>query len=221
MQDKAIGSFSQFHDYVESFGRRVVVYRGQKNLEWGLTPGVGRIPLRSSQSEKEEKTMLRLFQEQALNNLSFIPENVYEWLAIAQHHGMPTRLLDWSRNPLIAAYFAVEEKYDGDSVVYAYRNNEYTDQNRFPDPFRITSVKRFIPRHVTSRITAQSGLFTIHPDPSEDSRNMEGVTKMIIRSSFRKKLKSILYKYGVHRSSLFPDLDGLSSHIRWLRSHEY
>jgi hypothetical protein len=221
MKDKSISSFSELHDYVESFGRRVVVYRGQKSLDWDLSPGVGRIKLRSSESEKEEKTMLRLFQEQAIRHLAFSPENDYEWLAIAQHHGMPTRLLDWSRNPLVAAYFAVEEEYDGDSVVYAFRNNEYTDLRKYPDPFKIANVKRFIPRHVTSRITAQAGLFTIHPAPAIDSRNKQGVTKMIIRGGFRKKLKSILYKYGIHRANLFPDLDGLSNHIRWLRSDDY
>ncbi len=221
MADKTINSFIELHDFVESFGKRVVVYRGQKSVEWELKPNIGRLPLKSDENAKEEQTMIRLFQERAIQNLDYTPDTLWDWLAIEHHHGLPTRLLDWTRNPLVAAFFAVTEAFDGDSVVYAYHNNKYINLEKNPDPFLVNEIKRVIPRHVTNRITSQAGLFTIHPGPKEDCRNVEGITRMIIRNDFRKKLKSILYKYGVHRANLFPDIDGLANHIRWLRTKEY
>ncbi len=144
----------------------------------------------------------------------------WEFLALAQHHGMPTRLLDWSRNPLVAAFFAVEEKHNGDSVIYAFHHNTFIQVDENPDPFKRMTVGKFIPNHITPRITAQTGLFTIHPNPREPL-NSENIQRWIIPSDSRKALKHALYKYGIHRASLFPDLDGLSKHIEWLRTDEY
>jgi hypothetical protein len=78
----------------------------------------------------------------------------------------------------------------------------------------------FIPPHLTPRITAQAGVFTIHPNPTVpfDDPTIE---KLIIVNKFRKPLKKILFGYGIHSASLFPDLDGLSKHIEWMRTDVY
>ena len=149
-----------------------------------------------------------------------MPTTNWDWLALGQHHGLPTRLMDWTRNPLVACYFAVEEEWDEDSVIYAYHNRWYISIEKHPEPFEYDRVGKFIPRHLTRRITAQAGLFTIHPNPYEpfDSDNIE---KLIIPNGIRREMKKTLNKYGIDRYSLFPDLDGLASHIKWLRSKNY
>jgi hypothetical protein len=218
---KTIESFAQFHEAIEGFGKRTVIYRGLRKESYPLIPKVGRNPnLSSKELWNTEIEALRLFKERAVPFLDYTPTNDWEWLAIAQHHGLPTRLMDWTRNPLVAAYFAVENENDGDSVVYAYEKSGYVMTDAIPDPFDLDVVGRFIPNHISPRIAAQAGLFTVHPNPQQPFSS-DQITKLVIKQVFRKDLKYTLYKFGVHRAALFPGLDGLAKHIEWLRTDEY
>lgn len=223
MADKIIKSFADLHDAVTKYGHKTVIYRGVKKESHLLLPEVGRWSKKRSRSpidEDEERTILRLFKDQALPYLTFRLETEWEWLAIARHHGLPTRLLDWTRNPLIGAYFAVEKKYAGNSVIYAYRSAHHIKTEKYKHPFDRKEVGRFIPTHITRRITAQAGVFTIHPDPSVPFESSK-IDRLIIKADAREDLKWILYRYGIHRASLFPDLDGLAKYITWLRTNQY
>jgi hypothetical protein len=59
------------------------------------------------------------FQRQAPTFLTEIPKNDSEWLFLMQHHGAPTRLLDWSESVLVATYFAVSKHSDKDGELWA------------------------------------------------------------------------------------------------------
>ena len=161
-----------------------------------------------------------MFKEKALPYLEFNLTSDWDWLALGQHHGLPTRLLDWTRNPLVACYFAVETMWDDDSVIYTYCDNNNISVEECPNPFECDKVGKLIPRHLTRRITAQGGLFTIHPNPYEPFES-DKIEKIIIPNDIRLDLKNILNKYGIDRFALFPDLDGLAVHIEWLRSTNY
>ena len=220
MKEIWIQTFTALHEIIEAYDARTVIYRGMKSVKYPLIPKIGRIvpPPSIGSREANEKEILRLFKERALRFIDFMPTTDWDWLALGQQHGLPTRLLDWTDNPLVACYFAVEEPSEDDSVIYAYQHKSYIDVEEFPDPFRYREVGKFIPRHISPRITTQGGLFTIHPKPYEpfESDDME---KIVIPQQIRSTLKQTLNKYGVDRFSLFPSLDGLSAHIEWLQSY--
>ena len=222
MKEISIHSFSELHELIEQYDARTVIYRGMKSVRYPLIPKIGRLVPPDSVKSREwnEKEILRLFKEQSLPYVDFMPTNDWDWLALGQQYGLPTRLLDWTGNPLVACYFAVEQPGDDDSVIYAYRNKSYIDVEEHQNPFKYREVGKFIPRHLTRRITTQGGLFTIHPDPYEPFES-EDMQKIVIPNAIRGTLKKTLNKYGVDRFSLFPSLDSLAAHIEWLQSKGY
>jgi hypothetical protein len=219
MQEYVIETFPQFHEIIEQYNARTVIFRGIKSLEYPLIPKIGRVvpPDSIGSREKNEQEILRLFKERAFQYLDFTPASDWDWLALGQQYGLPTRLLDWTENPLVACYFAVDQDHGGDSVIYAYRNETYIDVNDHPDPFRYKKVGKFIPRHLTQRITTQGGLFTVHPNPYEPFES-DDMDKIILPKGIRSAFKKTLNKYGVNKFALFPGLDGLAAHIEWLQS---
>lgn len=219
MKEVKINNFTEFHEVIDKYDARTVIYRGMKSVDFPLIPKIGRVvpPDSVGSREKNEHEILRLFKERAFQYLDFTPATDWDWLAIGQQYGLPTRLLDWTDNPLVACFFAVDESSDNDSVIYAYDNDSYISVEKYPDPFKYKQVGKFVPKHLIRRITTQGGLFTIHPNPFEpfESKDMD---KIIIPNEIRTGLKKTLNKYGVDKFSLFPSLDGLAAHIEWRQS---
>jgi hypothetical protein len=219
MKEIKVNNFTEFHQIIDQYDARTVIYRGMKSVDFPLIPKLGRVvpPDSIGSREKNEQEILRLFKERAFQYLDFTPASDWDWLALGQQYGLPTRLLDWTDNPLVACFFAVDEPNDKDSVIYAYRNDSCIKVDKHPDPFKYREVGKFIPRHLTPRITTQGGLFTVHPNPYEPFES-DDMDRIIIPSQFSSELKKTLNKYGVNQFSLFPGLDGLAAHIEWLQS---
>jgi hypothetical protein len=221
MDQQEVSTFTEFHNVVEELsGKQKTIFRGLSNECHELKTSVGRCePLGKKTHSAMEKRLLTLFKESAIPHLTSTPKNDWEWLAIAQHHGLPTRLMDWTYNPLAAAFFAVEEECDCDSAVYVFWGaGTLTDTGI--KPLEIQKVIRFRPPYVSARIAAQAGLFTAHPDPERPFKH-NSMAKIVIKNSGRRQIKKILSKYGVSRRNLFPGLDGLTVDLKWLESRQY
>src|SRR5579872_5540330 len=84
----------------------LILYRGQENSTWNLLPKIGRRGI-STDFLSFEKSIISEFKRLGRTYLAAdILNNEWDLLALAQHHGLPTRLLDWSTNPLVALWFA-------------------------------------------------------------------------------------------------------------------
>src|SRR5260370_189193 len=141
MKQQTIKSLDDLLGIVQTHSRVAVIYRGVASSNYQLIPKVGRRHRGGKLlQQKDERYILRLFRQWAIGDLGWRPVDDWEWLAIAQHHGLPTRLLDWTRNPLVAAYFAVVDESADDSAIYAYRSNSYIQIEKHRDPFAVDRV---------------------------------------------------------------------------------
>ncbi|MBF4307460.1 hypothetical protein EAY09_23920 [Vibrio anguillarum] len=78
-------------------------------------------------------------------------------------------------------------------------------------------VRRYIPDNLTPRIIAQNGLFTAHTNLMAAYKSKQMI-KFVIPNALRSDLKRQLSIYGINRFSIYPGLDGLSNHLKWLES---
>lgn len=211
-----------------------VLYRGHGAASFILRPKVGRLrpPANSTKKDVNESLMLELFRRQSPGRIQVAAEDDWELLAIAQHHGLATRLLDWTRSPLVALYFCVWKEYetrdscgspqreDAEIVAWRCRKEDLSKQLPTCGPLKIKKPIRYIPRIVTPRLRAQSGVFTVHPAPKEEFKP-PGIIRIRIPNADRKALKNSLFRHGIHESTMFPDLDGLARHIEWCQTKSY
>ncbi|MGH7494239.1 MAG: FRG domain-containing protein, partial [bacterium] len=91
-------------------------YRGLSDARYQLQTSLMRL---GGNYHEVEKHLLRNFRKYAHRNAVEF-DSIWHWLPLAAHHGLPTRLLDWTHSPLIAAHFATceVEKFDVDGVVW-------------------------------------------------------------------------------------------------------
>ncbi len=124
MNDMRVTSWAELHErlYEHSWKedlrrhRSNFAFRGMSQVDFQLTTSLMRL---SGDYAELEGHLLRNFRKYAQRNA--VPaDSTWNWLALAQHHGLPTRLFDWTFSPFVALHFATEnlEAYDHDGVVW-------------------------------------------------------------------------------------------------------
>jgi hypothetical protein len=230
------GSFGIAIDELMGAGhpRRTVLFRGQPRA-WPLRPTLLRVlPQTVDQASvlKAEVEALNHFRSQAhlhdptQATMSAQSPKLLYWWAWMQHHGAPTRLLDWTASPYVAAYFAAERFPDDDGVILAIDmglSDAYWEPKRLDDMFTepwLDSMRAepclmaFTTLHKTSRLVAQQGYFTVSANPlteHDDLLHEAGAARrrLIIPAAMKPIILRHLRTMNVGANSLFPGLDGL------------
>lgn len=124
--ERVVGSFDELTTAVTLLARaakvrsRIIAWRGQANASWALTSKLyrnlssgGKRPITESGFSKEEREILVRLREWGLHSQKFGGRlSVLSQLAMLQHFGTPTRLIDITFNALVGAFFATEEKHE-------------------------------------------------------------------------------------------------------------
>jgi len=219
-------------------------FRGEHSADWDLVSSLSRrlhrfCPDEAQWPEREARAM-RIFRRKAHNYLPDhrVLEDDLRTLAMMQHHGAPTRLIDFTKSPFVATFFALEHAVE-DAAVFALdtprlwsltpRFDRSLTRERI-DPRRPGNFERYFapnklpllwagePAEMDRRLSAQSGLFlvpgvlqmTLDEILEEYVPDGSLLLKIVVPPHLREAAMKALYRMNITYATLFPDLDGLA-----------
>lgn len=218
-------------------------FRGERDERWPLYSSLSRylraFGVHPRAWPEQESRILRVFKRKAHQFLETPPDpdDDFQWLALMQHHGAPTRLIDFTWSPYVAAFFALERTV-ADGVVWAM-NKSRIDNPRSRQPVRMDPrvsgnfLRYFVPGNrrliwmgephtMNRRLIAQSGTFAVPGVldlPVEeiladhDQHNI--LAKIVLTNEVREVAMRELYRMNITYATLFPDLDGLAKSLAY------
>lgn len=214
---KSLAEFIEAVEIAPLFGNKVL-FRGQ-SVKRNLLPNIARED-HTADTTKLEKEALEQMRLIGSSFLSLRDDD--DWYAIvkAQHHGLKTRCLDWTSNPMVALWFACANSLDLDSYVYMLVADNAALPDRDKSPFEQKHVCILQPTFESSRVSAQHGWLTVHNYSNGQFQPLEltegqdlFLYEYEIPKQYKIALLNSLDRCGINQSTIFPDLDGLCGYL--------
>jgi hypothetical protein len=229
--------FAVFHVLLEA--NKLFWFRGHSNVEYKLAPSA----LRYVEKDKIDRALAIVTDMKRYLEMKLLrPPSVDDelgWMQVAQHYGLPTRLLDWTQNAAVALFFACRDQLESDGLVVILNPIEL---NQMVDPqlpriFNLHKDQRLIlpyfklgsrsnskgrrtiainPTWNTERIALQHGAFTLHGSRSFelDRHQASSLLYVPILREHKQPLLQELERVGIGEMFIFPEPEHVCAHLR-------
>jgi FRG domain len=229
-------------EVITAFDHDTAWWRGHANWDWPLQAQVFRPdPAHPGEQRYDESALIGHFVSRAPTRSHRVhpaADDYFGWLFLAQHYGLPTRLLDWTENPLVALYFAVTEHQGKDGCLWALwpgglnrgfrastglvqiRDLKVVDLAKdafFPDRPPGKEIIAIDGQEIDPRMLAQMSRFTLHSyhRPMELlAESHKWLRRYVIKNEAKAKIRAQLSAMGIRRSNIFPDLASLAAELK-------
>lgn len=231
-ENEYIRKLSDFMEYVENLEDGFVMSRGQGS-PYKLLPGAMREDDKGNRIISK-RTAQYYLDEFKINSYHFIdsPKDIksdLEWMIYAQHYGIPTNLLDFSKSHIISLLFAVEKAFESgsekDGVIFFLNpfklNSKFVKRSEI-----ITTIDNSLPtgdgpyaiqgRKLNVRIQAQDGLFVKFDDSDKSLESLVDekiLKKIFISHPDKRQILSSIFNLGLGFSNIYPELGYVSKDI--------
>ena len=192
-------------------------YRGLSSADYSLETTLMRL---GGEYDKLERHLLRNFRKYAHRNM-VEKDSIWHWLTLAQHHGLPTRMLDWTYSPFAALHFTTAniDKFNEDGVVWAV-NYAHTQKHlpaNLSNKLDQEGANIFTVELLSESIKSLEGFDALGDDdfaifvepPSIDDRIVNQHALFSIMPNPKGRIDNLLEKHQIGRKIIIP------SHLKW------